>query len=132
MTSTQWMTIIALATAMASPAAMARSDRGDCRDDSQYSRAERHDGARSDRDERRHDRRWYSYDGRSSAAGPMLRYVPNNSLPTQPAWGWTYYSDPRAEHAVIISAAGEYFLSLGDGPRQITGLAADPSPPAQN
>jgi Ni/Co efflux regulator RcnB len=132
MTSTKWMTIIALATAMASPAAMARSDRGDCRDDAQYSRAERHDGARHQRDERRHERRGYTFDGRSDS--PMLRYVPNRSLPTQAAWGWTYYSDPRSAHAVVINSAGDYFLSLGDGPRQITGLAAEasPTPPVQN
>ena len=50
-----------------------------------------------------------------------MRVVPNSSLPGQAAYGWQYFSDPLAVRAVVISPSGEYFLSLGDGPEQITG-----------
>ncbi|MEP7281829.1 MAG: hypothetical protein ABI696_07600 [Rubrivivax sp.] len=56
-------------------------------------------------------------------ADPVLQAVPNGSLPDQASYGWQYFSDPRAARAVVISPSGEYFLSLGDGPRQITGPA---------
>ncbi|MCL4745013.1 MAG: hypothetical protein KJZ83_06320 [Burkholderiaceae bacterium] len=60
-------------------------------------------------------------------AGPVLQVVPNGSLPGQVSYGWQYFSDPRAAHAVVISPSGEYFLSRGDGPKQITGPAGDVS-----
>jgi hypothetical protein len=47
--------------------------------------------------------------------------VANHSLASQAGYGWQYFSDPRAIHAVVISPAGEYFLSQGGGLRQITG-----------
>jgi hypothetical protein len=56
-------------------------------------------------------------------ANPVLQVVPNNSRAQDAAYGWKYFSDPRALHAVVISTVGEYFLSLGDGARQITGPA---------
>lgn len=56
-------------------------------------------------------------------ASPVLRVVPNSSLPQDAAYGWQYFSDPRTVHAVVISPSGEYFLSRGDGLRQITGPA---------
>lgn len=67
-------------------------------------------------------------------ANPVLREVPNRSLPTQAGYGWKYFTDPRAAHAVMISSSGEYFLSLGRGPNQITWLEGHgPAPvPAQN
>lgn len=54
----------------------------------------------------------------------VLRVVSNDSRPGQAAYGWQYFSDPLAGHAVMISPAGEYFLSLGDGAKQITGPTA--------
>lgn len=56
---------------------------------------------------------------------PVLQVVSNTSLPGQASYGWQYFSDPRVAHAVIISPSGEYFLSRGDGPKQITGPAGD-------
>ena len=58
---------------------------------------------------------------------PVLHVVPNNSLRQHAAYGWQYFSDARAVHAVAISPSGEYFLSLGDGLRQITGPAGQES-----
>ncbi len=52
---------------------------------------------------------------------PMLQRVINSSQQDDAAYGWQYFSDPRAAHAVVISPSGEYFLSRGKGLRQITG-----------
>lgn len=54
-------------------------------------------------------------------ASPVLRVVPNGSQPGHVSYGWQYFSNPTAVHAVVISPSGEYFLSRGDGPRQVTG-----------
>lgn len=48
-----------------------------------------------------------------------MRPVMNRALPGTSAWGWRYFSDPAAHRAVIISPAGDYYLSEGDGPRWI-------------
>lgn len=63
--------------------------------------------------------------GDHKRASPMLRVVSNASLPGQASYGWQYFSNQRATHAVVISPAGEYFLSRGDGPKQITGPAGE-------
>ncbi len=65
--------------------------------------------------------------GDHDRAKPALQVVSNISVPGQAAYGWQYFSDPRARRAVIISPAGEYFLSRGAGPRQITGPEAQVS-----
>ena len=54
---------------------------------------------------------------------PVLQVVPTSSVQGQAAYGWQYFSHPRAVHAVVISPSGEYFLSRGDGPKQVTGPA---------
>lgn len=61
--------------------------------------------------------------GNGHRASPVLRAVLNSSQPQDAAYGWRYFSNPRAVHAVVISPSGEYFLSRGDGLRQITGPA---------
>ncbi len=58
---------------------------------------------------------------RAAHVSPVLQLVPNSSVPGDAAYRWQYFSDPRALHAVMISPLGEYFLSRGDGPKQITG-----------
>ena len=58
-------------------------------------------------------------------ASLVLQGVPNTSLPGQASYGWQYFSSPRAARAVVISPSGEYFLSRGNGPKQITGPAGD-------
>lgn len=68
-----------------------------------------HDREKSDR----HDHR----------ATPVPQAVPNASLPDQASHGWQYFTDSRAAYAVVISPAGEYFVSRGDGPMQVTGPA---------
>ena len=134
MTSTFLLTSIALVTALMGSAALARTDqapaaelhvaRDGCRVDMQHARTN-HDHARNDRDERCLQRERQASGRHRVQASPVLQVVPNRSLPDQEAYGWKYYSDPRAAHAVIISPVGEYFLSQGDGPRQITGPTGD-------
>lgn len=89
MNSTNFLPTIAIATALVSGAALARS-------------APEIGG----------DHEWTS---------PVLQVVPNSGLHGQESFGWRYFSDPDSAHAVVISPSGEYFLSLGDGPQQITG-----------
>ena len=101
MTSTHLLTAIAVATAFASAAATAQSARA------QPDKTAAH----------------VAQDSHGLRSGPVLQAVPHSSLPDQASNGWQYYSDPRALHAVVISPSGEYFLSLGDGPRHITGPA---------
>ncbi len=101
MISTHSLKTIAIATAFASAAAVAQS--AQTQPDQAATRAARN-----------------SQELRSDA---VLKSVSNGSLRRQAAYGWQYFSDPRAAHAVVISPSGEYFLSLGDGPRQITGPA---------
>lgn len=84
--------------------------------------------------QRRHDRRssWPKADsgspaqrqyGASTQVDPYydhaMRPVVNNALPGTSAWGWHYYSEPAAQRAVVISPAGAYYYSQGDGPRWI-------------
>lgn len=61
--------------------------------------------------------------GDHKRASPLLQVVSNTSLPGQASYGWQYFSNPRAAQAVVISPSGEYFLSRGNGPKQITGPA---------
>ncbi len=71
--------------------------------------------------------------GDHKRASPVLQVVSNNSLPGQVSYGWQYFSNPRAAQAVVISPSGEYFLSRGNGPKQITGPRGDVlmTPPAK-
>ena len=48
-----------------------------------------------------------------------MRPVANQALPGTSAWGWHYYSAPAALRAVVISPAGDYYFSQGDGLRWI-------------
>ena len=48
-----------------------------------------------------------------------MRPVANHALPGTSAWGWHYYSAPAALRAVVISPAGDYYYSQGDGLRWI-------------
>ena len=50
-----------------------------------------------------------------------MQPVANNAAPGQNAWGWRYFSDPQAYRAVVISPAGDYYLSQGSGLRWIHG-----------
>lgn len=79
------------------------------------------------RQERCQDQRQLAHDRHAARVEPALRVVANASLPDQASFGWQYFSDPRAVLAVVISPSGEYFLSRGDGPRQITGPAGQAS-----
>jgi len=126
----QLMTSIALAAALVGGAAVAqasqsqtRAAQGTCGDDSQAARADRHDDERRDSDRRCGERQQQSYNGRAHWMKPVLLPVANSSEPGQEAYGWQYFSAARKARAVVISPSGEYFLSRGDGPRQITGPA---------
>ncbi len=130
MTTTRLLTSIALAATIAGGAAVAQAGQAQVRAaqdtwraDAQRQRADRGDDTRCDRDEYRRDRGQRAHHGRAYRTKPVLLPVANISLPDQAAYGWQYFSARRAMHAVVISPAGEYFLSLGDGPRQITGPA---------
>ena len=63
--------------------------------------------------------------GDHERASPVLQVVSNTSLPGQASYGWRYFSNSRAAAAVVISPSGEYFLSCGNGPKQITGPAGN-------
>lgn len=67
------------------------------------------------------DHRHHRHDRHEARASKALRVVPNDSAPDAAAYGWQYFSSPGARYAVVISPAGEYYLSRGDGPKQITG-----------
>lgn len=68
---------------------------------------------------------------REQATGPQpaaidyydyaMQPVANNAAPGENAWGWRYFSDPQAYRAVVISPAGDYYLSQGSGLRWIAG-----------
>jgi len=126
MTAKHFLSAIAVATVFTGGAALARTDQWqtagqqlasvDYRSDARASAADRHSDHRGERrgDMRRH--------GRTGSA-PMLRVVPNRSQPQDQSYGWQYFSNPRALWAVVISPAGEYYLSQGEGPTQVTGPA---------
>lgn len=137
MTSTNLLPSIVIATAILGGSALAhtvyaqgpadqtreRVANDNCRDRAQASRADRADDARCERSARRDERRQRKHEGRVDGADPLWLPVANTSAPEQEAYGWQYFSDPRVARAVVISPAGEYYLSLGKGPRQITGPA---------
>lgn len=50
-----------------------------------------------------------------------MQPVANNAAAGENAWGWRYFSDPNAYRAVVISPAGDYYLSSGRGLRWIAG-----------
>lgn len=52
-----------------------------------------------------------------------MQPVANNAAPGENAWGWRYFSDPQAYRAVVISPAGDYYLSHGSGLRWICGTS---------
>lgn len=126
MTAKHFLTAIAVATVFTGGAALAHTSQWqtagqhltgiDYRSDARPFGADR-DGEH--RRERRGDMRGH---GRTGSA-PMLRVVPNRSQPQDQSYGWQYFSNPRALWAVVISPAGEYYLSQGEGPTQVTGPA---------
>ena len=134
MTSTFLLTTIALATALMAGAAHARTDqaqpaslqadRDTCGVDAQGTRADRGNTPRV-RADGCHQRRKQAHQRHRVQTSPNFQVVPNNGQPDDVAYGWQYFSDPRVVRAVVISPVGEYFLSQGNGPRQITGPAGD-------
>ncbi len=121
MTSTYLLTAIATAAVLVSGAAVARSAQAE---PDQENLLVAQDTCRAEaRDDRCQDHRQHSHDRHEARVKPVLEVVPNASLPDQASYGWQYFSNPRAKYAVVISPSGEYFLSRGDGPRQITGPA---------
>jgi len=97
--------------AQAEPAeSRARVPQGSDRGEPSRVQADRADDVRADRDQRRADRRQRPHEHRGRRADPVLSTVANHSLASQAGYGWQYFSDPRAIHAVVISPAGEYFL----------------------
>lgn len=120
MTSNHLLTAIATVAVLAGAPAWA----GDQMSNDQTGRQAVQDEYRADAgSDRRTERKHRDHDRHSARAA--LQVVPNSSLPDQPSYGWQYYSNSRAKVAVVISPAGEYFLSRGDGPRQITGPAGE-------
>lgn len=132
MTSNLFSTAIAAATVLASGSALAARDHTD--HDRTSQRVVRGDCRTDARDDQRAARGHQVHDRHEARAAKALQIVPNGSLPDQASYGWQYFSNPRTRVAVVISPAGEYFLSRGDGPRQITGPAANAlaMPPGQD
>lgn len=56
-----------------------------------------------------------------ASRGDSMARIANASSVGDPAYGWSYFSDPTAPRAVVISPAGEYFLSLGKGLQAVAG-----------
>lgn len=121
MTSNHLLAAIAAAAALASGAASARHEHVEA--DAAGMRAARDACVSEARADRCAGLERHAGDRHRDRAGLVLQAVPNASLPDQASYGWRYFSDARAATAVMISPAGEYFLSRGDGPKQITGLA---------
>lgn len=143
MTSIHSLTIFAIAAAIVSAAAVVRPVQA--APEQTYTHAdhhnlprilaERHGSAREDQHGNRDDRRQRSRGEPGDRANPTLVTVVTGSLPDQPAYGWQYFTDPRAAHAVVISPRGEYFASFGRGLRQVTGptgQVVSAQPPANN
>ncbi len=132
MTSKLLLATLAVATTLIGAAALAgsgqvqaagmRVNRDNCLVDAQRAHADR-GAAQAGSDSRCHERRNDAGKRHRVQADAVMHVVPNRSQPDDPSYGWQYYSDPRVVRAVVISPAGEYFLSRGDGPRQITGPA---------
>lgn len=121
MTSTYLLTAIATAAVLVSGAAVARHAQSEADQTApRVAQDSCRDAAHGDRCE---DHRQRSHDRHETRVKPVPQVVPNASLPEQASYGWRYFSNPRAVYAVVISPSGEYFLSRGDGPRQITGPA---------
>jgi len=119
MTSIQLLTAVATAALLASGAAVAHQSASGA--DRVQERAAQEACQGEARQERCQNQRPHAHDRHAARVEPALREVANTSLPDQASFGWQYFSDPRAVRAVVISPSGEYFLSRGDGPRQITG-----------
>ncbi|HNT39677.1 MAG TPA: hypothetical protein PKO45_11230 [Rubrivivax sp.] len=62
---------------------------------------------------RRHER-----SGHAAKADDM-QAVTNAAATGEPGAGWRYFSDAAAQRAVVISPAGEYYLSRGHGLRWV-------------
>ena len=132
MTLTYSLTTLAIAIALVNGTAVARPvqaqpiqtqscvTQGACQDDAR-THSDRHDDARNGQDQRYRDSQRSQHKSHGVRANSVLLVVRNSSLPHDAAYGWQYFSDPQAVHAAVISPSGEYFLSLGDGPKQITG-----------
>ncbi|HMO46243.1 MAG TPA: hypothetical protein PKB14_09455 [Rubrivivax sp.] len=52
---------------------------------------------------------------------PAMAELANRAAPGEAAYGWRYFSDPAARHAVVINPAGEYFVSFGKGLQPVAG-----------
>ncbi len=115
MTSNLMFSAIAAAAVLAGGSALAGQDRAPIDQTSQ----------RAVQDDHRAERKHHDRDRQEARVSSALQVVPNASLPDQPSYGWQYFSDQQAKVAVVISPTGEYFLSRGDGPRQITGPAGN-------
>ncbi len=132
MTSTLLLTTIAVAAALMGGAAQARAkqaqpaslqaDRDSRGVDVQGTRADRGNTPKAWADGL-HKRSKNARQRHRVQTSPDFRVVPNNGQPDDVSYGWQYFSDPRVVKAVVISPVGEYFLSQGNGPRQITGPA---------
>lgn len=123
MTSNHLLMAIAAAAVLASGPALAARDH--THSDQTSQRTMRGDCGTDARGDHRADRGHHAHDRHEARAAKVLQVVPNGSLPDQPSYGWQYFSNQRTKVAVVISPAGEYYLSRGDGPRQITGPAGE-------
>lgn len=118
MTSTNLLTAVATAAVLMSGTAFARQAQVAPDQETRVAQDTCRDDAR---DSRWQDYRNSSHKRHDARVKPVLWVVPNSGLQGEASYGWQYFSNPRAKYAVVISPAGEYFLSRGDGPRQITG-----------
>lgn len=64
-------------------------------------------------------------DTRALGVDDGMQAVPNAATAGQPGHAWRYFSDARAHRAVVISPAGDYYFSRGDGLRLIAQAQGD-------
>jgi len=71
-------------------------------------------------DQRHADRHAADARGAAAATAPW-QAVPHEARPGEPGHGWSYFFDPVAPRAVVISPQGDYYYSRGKGLRWIAG-----------
>ncbi|WBY02651.1 hypothetical protein PE066_03680 [Ramlibacter tataouinensis] len=63
--------------------------------------------------------------GTDRTANPGMQAVPHAAGPSERAHGWQYFSDPKAQRAVVISPQGDYYFSRGKGLRWVAAAQSD-------
>lgn len=74
---------------------------------------------RGEREQRRDDHARAKRDRDDKRSERGMQVVANDAGPSEPAYGWRYFTDVAAHRAVVISPQGEYYYSRGKGLRLV-------------